>query len=78
VDWIFWASSEKGRSRKHTRNWVTRWRNSFWGNLTILRCFTKRIFLGEIEFGIFLGFTRGSTWGCEEGGPTVCFLEEFN
>jgi hypothetical protein len=39
----------------------------------ILRCFTKRIKLGEFRFKVFRCFGRGSTWGCEEGGPTLCF-----
>jgi hypothetical protein len=29
--------SEKGNRRKHTENWVTRWRNLFWGNFGVLR-----------------------------------------
>jgi hypothetical protein len=30
-------SSEKGSSRKHTENRVTRWRIMFWGNSAVLR-----------------------------------------
>jgi hypothetical protein len=34
----FWGrTSEKGSSRKHIENWVTRWINCFWRNLTISR-----------------------------------------
>jgi hypothetical protein len=79
-DWGFGPSSEKGSTRKSTGNRVTSWRNLFWGNLWVLRCFTKRIVLGESEIGLFGGFTRGSARLCEEGGPldvhSVC-LGEF-
>jgi hypothetical protein len=46
----------------------------FWGNLGNLRCFTKRIILGEFKSGLFWCFVRGSAWLCEEGGPTVFLL----
>jgi hypothetical protein len=36
--WNFWdPGSEKGSTRKHTENRVTRWIKMFWGNLAILR-----------------------------------------
>jgi hypothetical protein len=64
ADWNFLgASSEKGYTRKHTENWVARCRFKFWGNLGIIRCFAKRILLGEFKFNDFLRFGRGSTWG---------------
>jgi hypothetical protein len=53
-------SFEKGSSRKTTENRVTSWRNLFWGNLTVLRCFTKRFDLGGFGFGFFWGFGGGS------------------
>jgi hypothetical protein len=42
LDWgfgnsIFGPSSEKGSSRKYTKNWVTSWGFLFWGNFGILR-----------------------------------------
>jgi hypothetical protein len=59
----FWkGGSEKGSTRKYTGNWVTRWINLFWGNLENLRCFAKRILLGEFKLTIFGDFTRWSTW----------------
>jgi hypothetical protein len=59
----FWGNgSKKGSSRKHTGNWVTSWRKLFGGILKGLRCFAKRIGLGEFEVGFFLCFRRGSTW----------------
>jgi hypothetical protein len=70
-------NSEKGCSRKHTGNWVTRWIFCFRGNLEVLRCFTKRILLGEFEIGTFWGFERGSTWGSGGGGALVCFFCAF-
>jgi hypothetical protein len=65
--------SEKGCSRKYTKNRVARWRLMFWGNLAILRWFTKRIYLGELGIGIFGGFLRGSTWAYWGGGTLMCF-----
>jgi hypothetical protein len=62
---------EKGWSRKHTKNRVTRWRKMFGGIFRDLRCFTKRMFLEEFRFGFFEGFVRLSTWLIEEGGPLV-------
>jgi hypothetical protein len=56
------GGSEKGCRRKSTGNRVTSWRILFWGNFTVLRCFTKRFILGELEFGVFWNFDRGSTW----------------
>jgi hypothetical protein len=35
--WLFGGTSEKGSTRKHTENWVTRWREMFWGNLEVSR-----------------------------------------
>jgi hypothetical protein len=58
----FWGWSEKGSSREYTENWVARWTFLFWRNFGFLRCFTKRINLGEFEFGCFWGFVQGSTW----------------
>jgi hypothetical protein len=55
------VGSEKGNTRKHTGNWVTRWRIGFLGEFKNLRCFTKRIIWGEFGFGLFGGFTRSST-----------------
>jgi hypothetical protein len=49
----FGSWSEKGSSREDTENRVTSWTFMFWGNLENLRCFTKRIFLGEFENGFF-------------------------
>jgi hypothetical protein len=43
----------------------------YWGNFTILRCFTKRFYLGELRFGIFEVLGGGFTWSCEEGGQYV-------
>jgi hypothetical protein len=53
-------SFQKGWSRKHTENWVTRCRNLFWGNFTVLRCFAKRNYLEELGFGFFWSFGRCS------------------
>jgi hypothetical protein len=55
------GGSEKGNTRKYTEKWVTRWKVLFWGNYGILRCFTKRILVGEFEMRGFLCFTRVST-----------------
>jgi hypothetical protein len=41
----------------------------FWGNSGVLRCFTKRIYFGELEFDVFGGFERWVHVGDEEGGP---------
>jgi hypothetical protein len=30
--------------------------------------------MGEVGIGSFWVFRRGSTWGCEEGGTTLCYL----
>jgi hypothetical protein len=54
-------SSEKGSTRKYTGNWVTRWKELFWGNFKVLRCFAKRIFLEEFKLALFGGFGGGST-----------------
>jgi hypothetical protein len=62
LGWIFLEeNSEKGCSRKCTENRVASWTFLFWGNLGVLRCFTKRKCLGEFEIGVFLGFVRVST-----------------
>jgi hypothetical protein len=58
---FFGECSKKGSTRKHTKNRVTSWTIMFWGNLSILRCFTKRMFLGELKFNDFWGLGRGST-----------------
>jgi hypothetical protein len=65
---IFECGSEKGWSRKHTGKRVTSWRIKFWGNLAVLRWFVKRIFLEELDFGLFWSFGRGSTWEVGGGG----------
>jgi hypothetical protein len=81
---IFWGleflgeSSEKGNTRISTGNRVTRWGIMYWGNLRDLRCFTKRILLGEFILAIFEdlgGVPRGSR---RRGGTIVflCALEE--
>jgi hypothetical protein len=54
-------SSEKGSTRKYTGKRVARWRKLFWGNLRVLRCFAKRIFLEEFKLALFGGFGGGST-----------------
>jgi hypothetical protein len=72
-------SSKKGCTRKHTKNRVTSWSFLFWGNLAILRWFTKRIMLGELEFDVFWGFGRRSTWVHWGGGTTsVSFVSWRN
>jgi hypothetical protein len=79
VIWIFGGTSEKGSTRKHTEKRVTSWSKMFWRNLSILRWFTKRMFLGEFKFDDFWGFTRESTWCYWGGGALVlllCVLEE--
>jgi hypothetical protein len=63
---FFWtdfskAGSEKGSTRKHTENRVTRWMKLFWGNLGDSRCFTKKNIMGELIFDDFLAFEREST-----------------
>jgi hypothetical protein len=71
--WLFWRNgSEKGYTRKHTGKRVTSWSFCFWGNLGILRWFTKRFEMGEFEFELFLGFLQGSTWGYWGGGDSLC------
>jgi hypothetical protein len=54
-------SSEKGYTRKSTKNRVARCRKLFGGIFGDLRCFTKRIYLGEFGLGGFWVFVRGST-----------------
>jgi hypothetical protein len=71
--WLLGESSEKGYTRKLTGNRVARCKEMVWGNLGALRCFTKRIGLGELEFGVFGRVVRGITWGWEEGGHLWCF-----
>jgi hypothetical protein len=44
---------EKGNTRKHTEKRVARWRKLFGGILVGLRCFAKRIMVGEFEMGFF-------------------------
>jgi hypothetical protein len=58
---ILRGGSEKGSTRKHTGKRVTRWTFLFWRNFKVLRCFAKRIFLGEFKLALFGGFGGGST-----------------
>jgi hypothetical protein len=84
VNWAelkwFWAlefleeSLEKGNTRKHTKNRVTRWGKMFGGIWGGLRWFTKRILEGELGFTLFRGFRRWSTWVHWGGGTLLCFL----
>jgi hypothetical protein len=74
---FFKGGSEKGSSRKHTGNRVTRWRNLFWGKLEILRWIAKRIWSGEFNFGIFWGFRLLSTWVVWGGGTVVLLFCVF-
>jgi hypothetical protein len=79
LDWVFWSDflgggSEKGNTRKHTENWVTRWGSLYWRNLTILCWIAKRIGLGEFNVGGFWVFGRCSHVGLGGGGPLVCFM----
>jgi hypothetical protein len=75
--WFFGRSSEKGNTRKHTVNRVTRWAKMFRGNLMGLCWIAKEICLGEFKFGNFWGFTRGSTWSHWGGGAIGVVLGEF-
>jgi hypothetical protein len=70
----FGGSSEKGSTRKHTEKWVTSWRVLFWGNFGNSRCFTKRIYLGELELAIFEDLLVGPRKLTEEGGQLSVFL----
>jgi hypothetical protein len=45
-----------------------------WGNLRVLRCFTKRIYLEELRFGGFWGFWAVGLRGVGGGGALMCFL----
>jgi hypothetical protein len=67
-NWDLGPSSEKGSSRKHTENRVTRWRKLFWGNSAFSRWFTKRFVSGEFELGLFWGCGWESTWSHWGGG----------
>jgi hypothetical protein len=63
LDWILGFDFleeflEKGNTRKHTEIRVARCKEMFGGILGVLRCFTKRIHLGEFKFNDFLGFGR--------------------
>jgi hypothetical protein len=40
----------------------------------VLRCFTKRMWAGEFEIGVFLGFWAGDHVGVGGGGAIVCNL----
>jgi hypothetical protein len=61
-DWFLKEEiSEKGNTRKHTKKRVTSWSFLYWRNSEVSRCFAKRIVLGEFQFGLFWGFTQGST-----------------
>jgi hypothetical protein len=62
---------EKGCTRKHTRNRVTRWRKMFGGIFGGLRWIAKRILVGEFWFSDFWGFGWGSTWSYWGGGTVV-------
>jgi hypothetical protein len=74
-------TSEKGSTRKDTGNWVTRYGFLFLEEFDGLRCFTKRIWLGELRFSGFWDFVRRSTWGLERRGDQLgvsfAYLEEF-
>jgi hypothetical protein len=61
-NWDLGPSSEKGSSRKHTENRVTRWRKLFRGNLN------------WDFFEVVGGNPRGVT---EEGGPLGAFWGNF-
>jgi hypothetical protein len=73
VVWVFGRTSEKGSTRKHTEKRVTSWTKMFWGNLAVSRCFAKRIIMGELRLGVFLGVWAGSHVGLLRRGTNVCF-----
>jgi hypothetical protein len=71
------VGSEKGNTRKHTGNRVTRWTIGFLGEFKNSRCFTKRIIWGNLDLdflGVLLVVPREAV---EEGGRLLCFWGNF-